>query len=505
MLTVGHQKIEAPTLLLVSGLVAVAAVMAVAVPALMPWTFVAVAGAGLMLVWVLKWDVTLWAWIYVLSYGLLDWPEWRVIITGFFNMTVPRFIFLGAMLSFGAYFLLHRVRIRFDRGVLWAMLGLTICVAASATATGWVSTIQAIRFAPYFRFLGSILFPFVIFFLMYNATNRQSQIRSALLLLTFYGWYALYISYLQFAAMRGVGGAWDLIWPAYIKDANYGIHFLRGRGAFESAPPQAVLMVLLFYTDLFLIRKIRGPYRLALIVQAILCPPAVFFAGMRSGYVAFILCGAVWCLWANRGRFGKTRLVIAAMVVVVGAAMFWSNLMQEDREKGGIMQTSPVYARLALLQQTWEIFQQHPIVGVGFGHFCEAQQQLQRSPATLAGATVGILVEHNLFLNMAAETGLIGLLLTIAVFWLMYRQSAQLWGRLPATGEGYLCREFVVLFWVAMLNFLVDATFRDPLWDNFNNGLFWTLAGLVAGYNRLLEPHPLDQPPALPAVIPVQK
>jgi hypothetical protein len=51
-----------------------------------------------------------------------------------------------------------------------------------------------------------------------------------------------------------------------------------------------------------------------------------------------------------------------------------------------------------------------------------------------------------------------------------------------------------------MVNYLTDATFRDPLWDNFNNGFFWAFAGLVAGYNRLLEPQPLDLPYAIPAL-----
>jgi hypothetical protein len=59
-----------------------------------------------------------------------------------------------------------------------------------------------------------------------------------------------------------------------------------------------------------------------------------------------------------------------------------------------------------------------------------------------------------------------------------------------------LSREFVVLFWVAMGNYLCSAMFRDTLWDVFANASFWALAGLIAGYNRLLEPHPLDLPVA---------
>jgi O-antigen ligase len=500
MLTVGHQKIDALALAVVTAFIGGATVLSVAVPELLPWSFVALIGLAVLLYAVARWEITLWAWLYVFSYGLLDWPQWRVRVTGFFNMTVPRFVFLAVMLAFGLYFLFNRRRVRYDRMVLWVMLALTVCIAISSTTTGWTSSVPDVRSAPYFRFLGSILLPFLIFFWMYNATSRESQIRWALILLSVFGWYALYIGYLQYAAVMGAGGAKAFIWPAHIMDPTFGIHVDRGRGPFPSAPPQAVFLVLLFFTDLFLIRKVHGPYRAALVVQAVLTPPAIFFAGMRSGYVAFALCGVVWCLWADRGRFGKTKLGLALLAGVVGAAMFWTNLLQEKRQVGGIAQRAPVTARFALLAQTWEMVKERPLTGVGFGHFADAQLRMPRSPATLVGATVGTLTEHNLFLNMAAETGLIGLVLTIAVFWLIFAESRRLNRKLPPTAAGMLCPEFVVLFWVAMVNYLTDATFRDPLWDNFNNGFFWAFAGLVAGYNRLLEPQPLDLPYAIPAL-----
>jgi hypothetical protein len=68
---------------------------------------------------------------------------------------------------------------------------------------------------------------------------------------------------------------------------------------------------------------------------------------------------------------------------------------------------------------------------------------------------------------------------------------------------GYLSRPFVAVFYVSLANYLVNAMFRDPLWDVFTNALFWALAGLVVGLNRLLEPHPLDLPTA-PTVAPAR-
>jgi len=495
MLTIGQQKVEPFLLIALVALAAVAVGVGVLIPAAMPYAL-ALTGAGVvMFVWGVKGDVTIWAWIWVLSYGLLDWPEWKIEFTGFFNMTVPRFVFLGAVMVFAFYFMIHRRRIRLDRGLLWAMLALVLYVALSAQMTGWTAEHPDVRSAPYYRFLGSVLFPFVIFFLLYNAGITSKQIQRGLLILTAYGWYALYIGYLQYAAIQGgAGWARELIWPAFINDPTYGIHFDRARGAFMGASPQAVFLVLLFFVDLYLIRKLKGNYRLALILQAILIPPAIFFTAMRSAYVAFIICGFVWVFFANRGRMRLIKLLLLMMVVVIGVVLIWDRLVGVERAAGGIAQRGPVVARKILLAQTWEMVKEAPLMGVGFGHFVDAQQAMPRDPTGLTGLSVGTLVEHNLFLNMAAETGVIGLTLSILVFILLFRESRKLYKKLPPGAPGYICPEFVVLFWVILTNYLVDAMFRDPLWDVFSNGLLWCTAALVVCCNRRLEPGPLELP-----------
>jgi hypothetical protein len=502
MLTLGQQKIDVVSLALVTALVAVAVALGVAQPRLMPLPFVALAGAAVLLYWAVRWDVTIWAWIWVLSYGLVDRPFWSHPIAGFFNMTIPRYLFVVLFFAFLGHMLLRRWRLRYDRALLWAMLALLVYCALSATATGWTARVlvRELHTAPYFRFLGAMLLPFIMFFFVYNATHRERHIRWALVLLNLYGWYAIYIGYLQYAAVMGAPGARAFIWPGYINDAGYGIHFDRARGAFYGAGPQAIFLVLLFFIDWYLVRRTRGPYRASLVVQALLIPPAIFFTGMRSAYVAFALCGVIWLIWAGRGRFGWSKLGIAVVLVAAGAAMFWANLAQTRRQTGGVAQTGPILARLALLDQTWDIWQSSPVFGVGFGHFVDAQQQLPRDPGSRAGLRVGLLAEHNLFLSMLAETGVVGLAAIVLVFVLVFRQSVQLYRKLPVTAEGDLSPALVVLFWIALANYLVDAMLRDTLWDVFANALFWSFAGLVAGYNRLLEPHPIDLPVAASAV-----
>lgn len=503
---------------IVIALVLAVVATAIAYPATMPWSLLALAGAAVLLYWSIRWEITLWAWIWVLSYGLLDWPQWRLESSGFFTMTVPRFIFLVAMLAFGLYFLLHKASLRYDRAVLWVMLAFLVYCAVSATATGWVAATMPYpaRGAPYFRFLGPILFPFLMFFCVYNCTRDEKQIRRLLILLSIYGWYALYIGYLQYAAIRGFEGARSFIWPAYINDPNLllGHHFDRARGAFNASNPQANLLLLLFYADLFLIRRIRGPYRLALIIQAVLIPPAIFFTGLRAAYLSFAVCGIVWCIWGCKGRLGKTKLAIVSLTIVLVIMLFWENIVRKgvapsvggapakvehlrtERATGGIAQTGPIISRMVLLAKTWEMVVRHPLAGVGFGHFAEADKTIDRDPSSLSarsGAVTPTSTPANLFAVIAAETGIMGLLLLVAIFILIYRQSFHLYRRLPPGPDSPLSKDFVVVFWIAMVVYLVDATFVDTLWDIPSNGLFWAFAGLMVGYNRLMELRQSDQ------------
>jgi len=487
MSTIGQQRLDTFGLALVALLLAGLTALSLFVPVLSPWCFLALGILALLSYWVVRWEITVLAWLWVLSYGIVDTGLWKWEIPGFFNLSIPRLVYGGAILAFVMYFLVGRGRPRFDRGLLWVMLALIAYCAVSATATGWTARTEEVETAPYYRFTVALLFPFIMVTLIYSVTRSERQIRWGLILLSLYGWYALYISYLQYAAIVGLSGARAWIFPAYINDPTYGIHFDRARGAFRAAGPQSLFLVFLFYAVLFLIRRTSGAYRIALIAQAILIPPAIFFTGIRAAYVSFALCGVLWCLAAGHRRFGGVKLGLASLVLILVAAMFWGNITGTNRQTGGVAQEGPIVSRQILLYQTWEIFKDHPITGVGFGHFVDAQQNLRRDPASLIGLSVGVVVQHNLFLNMLAETGVLGLIGILLVLWLLFSQSLQLYRKLPRFSAGMLCRDFVILFWVAGLNYLAAAMFRDTFWDVFANALLWSLAGLVIGYNRLLE------------------
>ncbi|HUT61723.1 MAG TPA: O-antigen ligase family protein [Phycisphaerae bacterium] len=506
MLTLGQRKFGTLTLAVLGVLVAATAVISVAVPELMPWSFVALAAAAVFLYFT-SLDVTLWAWVWVLSFGLLDRPLVFIQIPGFINLTIPRILYVVAVAAFGLYLITRKRHIRGLWKWDWIILGFLAYVAINTSVHGWTARIPTLRTAPYYRFFEGLLLPFVMYLMLAACVRDEKNIRRALLLLTAYGWYALYIGYLQRIALTVDSGARALIWPSYINQPSwgrgFGIHFERARGAYTMSNPQAILLSQLFYVCLYLIRRIRGPYRAALIVQAFLIPPAIFFTGLRAGYLAFLLSGIVWLFWGCERRLAGVKAALAALIVMLGVVALWPRLTSTDRTAGGVAQVRETIARVALIEQAFQMAGERPLTGVGFGHFADHQMGLQRDPASIsAGALEGVMMQHNLFLAMLAETGIVGLVGIIAVFWMLYRMSVRLYRRMPATATGWLSRDFVVLFWIALVNYLTNAMFVDPLWDIPTNGLFWCFAGLTAGYHHLLQPQSIDLAPAAAAIGP---
>jgi hypothetical protein len=473
--------------LLIGGLFGVS----LAEPLVIPWALALLPIIVLLAYWVVRWDVMVLSWIWLISYGCLDFDELKIEVPGMLMMSPPRLLFIAASGVYLLYFL-RRGSLRFDRKVLWLFLALVLYLGWSANNSGWVSDIDKFKNAPIYRYFEAFLLPFIMLVLVYNVVRSSKQAAWPFVLMSILGWYVLYVGFLQFAYGAGMHWANSLIFPQYIVAANDAIDLERARGPFRGAGMQSMFLVALFYMNMYSIRRIRGGYRVALALQIVLIPLGIFFTGVRAGYVAFFLCGIVWFLWGHRYRAGRLKLAVATMVLLIGTLIFWDNLSDVDRRGGGVAQTGPMYARWVLAAQAYEILQDHPWFGVGFGHFIDYQVQMPRDPQSLAGLPLDMVAQHNVFLTVLSEAGLIGLFGLLALLIAVFRESTSLYRKIPIGATGWVSRELVVAFWIIMLNYIVCGMFRDTFWEIPGCVLLWSMAGLIVGYNRLLEPHQID-------------
>lgn len=127
------------------------------------------------------------------------------------------------------------------------------------------------------------------------------------------------------------------------------------------------------------------------------------------------------------------RRAISALFGVVAAAALYGLLQWIIYSGFGLGQLFPpglqrladrgIGQRLGLWQIAWEAFKAHPLLGVGLGNYVQWDYRLALSKAQPLFATNA----HNLFAQLAAETGLLGLLMVIVPAAISAARSWKAW------------------------------------------------------------------------------
>lgn len=180
---------------------------------------------------------------------------------------------------------------------------------------------------------------------------------------------------------------------------------LRGAvgGMFQNPNDLALNLVTFLAPTLFIIIEDRGLMRrLVASLVAVLMLAAIVATKSRSGFLGLIGMVAVVGFYTVRVRPGV--LVAGVLAGLLALPMmpqsFWDRMdsitnAQED-------QTGSREARLRLLEQGLEVFAENPVTGIGAGQFQNYND---------AGTTVEKWrVTHNVWLQVASELGLFGLL-----------------------------------------------------------------------------------------------
>ncbi len=157
---------------------------------------------------------------------------------------------------------------------------------------------------------------------------------------------------------------------------------------------------------------------------ALLAAPLLFvltLSGSRSSWLYLLLMAALAWWWARRDT-GQRPLLRYSLLLIAGFGLMHLvvqlpflagadssvNTVQRlfgDGASGGI--------RLYLWRESWLMFTQSPWLGVGFGQF--AWHHFQLLPVLQQGNIVGLYNNaHNLIFQLAAETGVAGLLVLFA-------------------------------------------------------------------------------------------
>ena len=138
---------------------------------------------------------------------------------------------------------------------------------------------------------------------------------------------------------------------------------------------------------------------------------AAYFTRSKAGWLAFILALAVFAVWGFASLLWRRRMHVAGVVLglaVIATIAQLSGLFPPLRDYA-----SSTTARAGYWHGALTIFEEHPFVGVGLDNFAEHYGAHKRPQDEEARRV------HNDYLQLACETGLIGLL-AYAAFLLRY-------------------------------------------------------------------------------------
>jgi O-antigen ligase len=185
-----------------------------------------------------------------------------------------------------------------------------------------------------------------------------------------------------------------------------------------------------FASTLLLMPEKRAAVRAALAGAALaLAANAIFVTPGRSGYLALTVLAAA-LVWAWPAATAGKRLAWASIATLVALALLASSPVVRDRVAQGIDEArtyrtpppgvSSIGLRVAYLLGTVGLIAERPVLGYGTGAFETAYVRHVQGRPGLEGLPTHD--PHNQYLKIAAEHGLLGLAVFLALLAALFRQ-----------------------------------------------------------------------------------
>lgn len=254
----------------------------------------------------------------------------------------------------------------------------------------------------------------------------------------------------------------------------------------------AVILVVVVPLGLGLLRTHLRPIERCAIAGLVLAMVlAILLTYSRGG--AFLL-GLALLLSARRHRVRLPHVLMFSgallLIVLIAPSAVWSRIgtvldpLTERRDVGRIVDSS-TELRLGAQQAAIEMFLERPFAGVGAGNFPALYQQVTTDLGLRA--VRGEFQPHNVYLEILAETGLLGLaayaFMVLAALGSLRKARSRLRGSSPEVGDR--C-ELMYGIEAAFLVYLTSGLLLQASYPRY----FWMLLALVvaAGSAARLEP-----------------
>jgi O-antigen ligase len=194
----------------------------------------------------------------------------------------------------------------------------------------------------------------------------------------------------------------------------------------------SVYAVVSLFALIFFLNEAKKKIKLLYLIVFIICIAGLFLTKSMGTYIGFIVA-LIPLLWMNYRKIKNFSISVSIFIVASVPFIFLSGIYKRILQ---IINFSPLnnnselyttVVRLELWQKAGYLFLKSPIFGVGFGRFDDIEpynyQRLKGIPGILSLYTDSNFVfsssnAHNSYLQLLAETGIVGLGLLI-LFWVL--------------------------------------------------------------------------------------
>jgi len=317
--------------------------------------------------------------------------------------------------------------------------------------------------------LTGYIFPFFMFFISQSVYDRPEKREGLIKFLILVG------IYLGITAMLEHFNIDKLVFPKYIMDPGFGIHFGRARGPFcQAAVNGTVLGFALCSSFYFLaVHKRKNIWILFSFLLLALLPLAIFFTYTRAAWLASVLSFMLVLSFVFKERrvvFISILVILCAVAVIAMPFILSGNTLADAFDR--MHDHSPIDDRLNLYTVYLKMFKEHPFFGIGFDRFSEVAPDYYGNVNSVFFKYEG-LSPHDTFSNILGEMGISGAVLILCVYLSILFKSIKLYSNTPEI------RNMAVVFWGCMVVYIVNSIFIEMRYFEFVNSLFFIFAGVI--------------------------
>ncbi len=389
--------------------------------------------------------------LLVVSYAL-GHEFWNTRI-GPLPVTLDRVLLVGLLGAFAVQWRSGAYSFRQMSGSDWLQLSMLAVFTVSAAYSGQPDFTDGVT-SKWGRLVTGFVIPGILYALVRQIPIVQRDWSRMLFALIALG------IYLACTGVLEVAGCWSLVLPRYISDPKLGIHFGRARGPELNSVSLGLYLTAGCLCAWLLLPQVRQRWQqLALLGAVPLMALGVLLTYTRSTWIGLAASGLVVAAFQIPRGWRMPVFVSGAVFGMLFAFTSWNQLMGIQREGTAEDAEHSVDQRASFAYVSWQMFCDHPILGVGFGRFFDQKlPYLSDRRQRVELESIRGLHHHNTLLSVLTETGLVGFAAFIAVF-VAWTRSA--WRLATSAVSSQWIRTQGLLMLALIANYLCSAVFHD--------------------------------------------